>query len=128
MYTGSRVLVVDDEPLIASLVADWLIELGCEVVGPEHTAPAALRSATETRPHVALLDVSLGADDGFTLADAFTTMGIPFAFMTGRDVQSLPDRHRGRPVLAKPFDFATIEGLLGTLLRGGTGRPPTAPG
>jgi DNA-binding response OmpR family regulator len=116
MYTGRRVLVVDDEPLIASLIADWLLELECEVAGPVNNAPDALQIAERTRLDGALLDVTLGADDSFPLAEALLAKGVPVAFITGRDAQSLPNPYKSSPVLGKPFDFDALKALLDGLL------------
>jgi CheY-like chemotaxis protein len=116
MYTGRRILVVDDEPLIASLIADWLLELECEVAGPVDNAPDALQLAEQTRLDAALLDVTLGAGDSFALAEALLAKGVPVAFITGRDAHSLPEPYKRAPVLGKPFDFDAMKALLDGLL------------
>jgi DNA-binding response OmpR family regulator len=102
MYTGRRILVVEDEPLIATLIADWLLELDYEVAGTVNAA---------------LLDVTLGADNSFSLADALLAKGVPVAFITGQDSHSMPERFRQAPVLGKPFDFEAMQALLSTLVK-----------
>ncbi len=116
MYTGRRILVVEDEPLIAMLVGDWLIELECVVAGTVNSVPAALQIANRETLHGALLDVNLGNEESFALADALIAANVPVAFITGRDSGSLPARFRQAPVLCKPFDFMAIERLMGRLL------------
>lgn len=124
MYTGRRILVVDDEPLIASLIADWLVELGHEVIGPVSDAAAALEASAQSKPHAALLDVTLRDGDSFALAEALTAQGVNVAFVTGHDAQSLSAQCGGAPVLGKPFDFGAVKTLLDRLLRAADGVPP----
>jgi DNA-binding response OmpR family regulator len=116
MYTGRRVLVVEDEPLIAMLVGDWLIELQCEVAGTVSSVPAAMQIANRETLHAALLDVNLGGENSYSLADMLMAARVPVAFITGRDSSSLPERFRNAPVLCKPFDFTAIETLIHHLL------------
>jgi DNA-binding response OmpR family regulator len=116
MYTGRRILVVEDEPLIAMLVGDWLVELQCEVAGTVNSVPAALQIANRETLHAALLDVNLGGENSYSLADTLIAAQVPVAFLTGRDSSSLPERFRQAPVLCKPFDFTAIETLMQHLL------------
>ena len=118
MHTGRRILVVDDEPLIASLIADWLLELEYEVAGPANNALEALQIAGQTRLDAALLDVTLGSGDSFSLAEALLAKGVAVAFMTGHDARNLPEKFKRTPVLGKPFDFeatkTVLDGMLGS--------------
>lgn len=116
MYTGHKILVVEDEPLIALLIADWLQELQYEVAGTAATAVDALRIADKMPLDAALLDVNLGGDESFTLADALATRGITVAFITGRDANNLPERFKGAQVLAKPFEFTAIQAFLNRIV------------
>lgn len=116
MYTGHKILVVEDEPLIALLIADWLQELQYEVAGTAATAADALRIADKMPLDAALLDVNLGGDESFTLADALATRGITVAFITGRDANNLPERFKGAQVLAKPFEFTAIQAFLNRIV------------
>jgi DNA-binding response OmpR family regulator len=125
MYTGRRILVVDDEPLIASLIADWLLELEFEVAGPVNNAAEALQIADQTRLDAALLDVTLGSGDSFSLAETLLAKGVAVAFMTGHDARNLPEKFNGMPVLGKPFDSVAIKALLDGML-GSTGPLPAA--
>ena len=118
MNNPPSVLVVDDEPLIGLLVADWLGELGYGVVGPVGQAGEAMAHLDRDAADAVLLDVSLGAGDSFQLADKAREKGLALAFITGRSALDLPQRFQGVPVLAKPFDFAAMETLMGSLLNG----------
>jgi CheY-like chemotaxis protein len=116
---GRRVLVVEDEMMIAMLVEDMLAELGCSVVGPAHALDAALNLArTESGLDAALLDVNLAGQPVFAVADALRAKGVPAIFSTGYGDAGLRDVDRGSPVLQKPFragDLArALHAALGT--------------
>ena len=78
-----RILVIDDEPLISMLVEDWLTELGCEVVGPARTVQDGLDLIEKGALDGAILDVNLGSNKSFLVAEALRNRGVPFAFATG---------------------------------------------
>jgi CheY-like chemotaxis protein len=102
--TGRRVLVVEDEMMIAMLVEDMLAELGCRVVGPAHALDDALVLArSEHGIDAALLDVNLAGQPVFAVADALREKGVPAVFSTGYGDAGLRDVDRGAPVLQKPF-------------------------
>ena len=104
VFAGRRVLVVEDEMMIAMLVEDMLAELGCSVVGPAHALDVALNLArTEQGIDAALLDVNLGGQPVFAVADALREKGVPAIFSTGYGDAGLRDVDRGSPVLQKPF-------------------------
>jgi len=104
VFAGRRVLVVEDEMMIAMLVEDMLSELGCAVVGPAHALDDALALAlAETGLDAALLDVNLGGQPVFAVADALRAKGVPAIFSTGYGDAGLRDIDRGSPVLQKPF-------------------------
>ena len=101
---GRRILVVEDEMMIAMLVEDMLSELGCSVVGPAHALDTALNLAqNEEGLDAALLDVNLGGQPVFAVADALREKGVPAIFSTGYGDAGLRDIDRGSPVLQKPF-------------------------
>jgi DNA-binding response OmpR family regulator len=118
MYTGQKILVVEDEPLIALLIADWLQELEYEVAGTANSIAEAMRIADKIELDAALLDVNLGGDESFSLADALRAKGVAVAFITGRDTNNLPERFKEAQVLAKPFEFTAIQAFLGRLMAG----------
>jgi CheY-like chemotaxis protein len=101
---GRRVLLVEDEMIVALLVQDMLTELGCAVVGPAHRLDDALDLARrEGGLDVALLDVNLAGELVFAVADALREKGVPAIFSTGYGDTALRDVDRGAPVLQKPF-------------------------
>jgi CheY-like chemotaxis protein len=121
MNTAPHILVVDDEPLVSLLIADWLAELGYHVVGPVGRAHEAMQLIEEARLDGALLDINLGTGDSFTLADAVRAKGIPLAFITGHASGAVPSRFKGSPILSKPFEFDAMQEMVAGLF-------PTPPG
>ncbi len=114
---GRRVLVVEDEMMIAMLVEDMLAELGCAVVGPAHALDAALEIAlTDSAIDAALLDVNLGGKPVFPVADALREKGVPAIFSTGYGDAGLRDADRGAPVLQKPFRAGDLARALSEAL------------
>lgn len=119
-----RVLVVEDESLIAMLVEDGLEALGYEVVGPVGTVDAALRLVGQTPFDLALLDINLGGKQSFPIAEALEARGIPYVFLTGYDRSSLPAAFQHRFGLQKPFRMAALQSTLKRLQEKSAGEPP----
>jgi CheY-like chemotaxis protein len=112
---GLRVLVVEDEMMVSMLIEDMLDDLGCKVVGPASRLDEALALAGEAELDCAVLDVNLGGQSIFPLADFLRAKGAPFAFATGYGDAGLREIDKGSPVLQKPFretDLARVLGLL----------------
>lgn len=110
-----RVLVVEDESLIAMLVEDGLETLGYEVVGPVGTVDAALRIVEQMQFDLALLDINLGGKQSFPIAEALEARGIPYVFLTGYDKSSLPPAFQHRFGLQKPFRMSALRQALENL-------------
>jgi CheY-like chemotaxis protein len=115
VFSGLRVLVVEDEALVAMLVEDMLTDLGCIVVGPMADIESALAVVDEAAIDCALLDVNLGGKPIFPVADALKAKGVPFAFASGYGEAGVREDHRGAPVLQKPFREADLAKALGAL-------------
>lgn len=115
---GLRILVVEDEYLIADDMRQTLIDAGADVLGPvpNVTAAAALL-ASETGVDAALLDINLGGTMVFELADTLRAHAVPFAFATGYDSSAIPDRFAEVPTLEKPVKPRSIVAVLEPLLR-----------
>ena len=115
---GRRVLVVEDEMMIAMLVEDILADFGCVVVGPAHRLEEAMKLVNiEPRIDVALLDVNLAGEPVFTLADALRAKGVPTIFATGYVDAGLREADQGAPVLQKPFRASELAAALAEALR-----------
>ena len=111
-----QVLVVEDEELVAMMLADMLQELDCAVLGPAGELTQALALAQKGALDAALLDVSLRGTASFPVAEALQARGIPFAFMSGYGEKDFPPAFRQVPRLAKPFDLPDLQRVLGGLL------------
>jgi CheY-like chemotaxis protein len=105
---GRRILVVEDDPLIAMLEEDLMLRLGCQVIGPAATLAEALALAATSSPQGALLDVNLRGEAVFPVADLLAKAGVPFVFVTGYGEHGLPPAHAGRLTIQKPFNPATF--------------------
>src|SRR5262245_13165621 len=113
---GKRILVIEDEPLVAMDVESSLTAAGCEGVGPAATLERAKLLIEESDCDAALLDVNLAGQPVDELAILLTRKNRPFAFVTGYGRDALPSGFRGAVVLGKPFGadqlLATVEVLL----------------
>ncbi len=112
-----RILLLDDEPMISIMVQGWLAELGCEIVGPASSVRGALDLIKTDTFDAAILDVSLGSEDCYPVADALIERGIPIAFATGHGRQEIDPRFSGALILSKPFGFEAIKGIVDRLIR-----------
>ena len=111
-----RILIVEDEPLVAMMVEEMLRELDCSVVGPAGELAKALDLAGRAEFDAALLDLALRGMPSFPLADLLQANGKPFAFMTGRSAADLAPAYRGIPRLEKPFDLPELQSIIDSLV------------
>lgn len=108
-----RVLLVEDEALIAMILEEMIAEVGCTVLGPAATIDAALALVGEaTSADCALLDINLGAAPSWPIADALIAKGVPFAFVSGYGKAGLEPRFQDATVLSKPIDTTHLEAWL----------------
>ncbi|WP_082765763.1 MULTISPECIES: response regulator [unclassified Phenylobacterium] len=112
----ARILVVEDETLVALLLEDRLAALGCEVVGPAVSVDEALELLATHPLDAAVLDVNLCGIAVFPVADALDVRGIPFLFATAYGVQGVVERHAQRLVLDKPYAERALEAALRAVL------------
>lgn len=111
----ARVLIVEDEIVVALFLEDLLAEFGYEVAGVAARLEEALARAEAPDFVMAVLDVHLNGRDVFPLADRLAERGLPFIFATGYGARGIPARHAGRPVLQKPFLPADLNQALAGL-------------
>jgi CheY-like chemotaxis protein len=109
---GWRVLIVEDDPFVALVLEDLLVDLGLVVAGTARSVAAALALAATERFDVALLDVNLGLERVDPVADFLARLGCPFVFATGYGKAGAPAAHAGRPVIEKPFLSETLIAAL----------------
>ena len=105
----TRILIVEDESLIALMLVDYLDVLGKKVAGVADSVASALALVAAGGIDAAILDINLrGGEKSWPIADALAAQGIPFVFASGGSGDAMADAYAERPVLAKPF---TMDGL-----------------
>jgi CheY-like chemotaxis protein len=111
---GLRVLIVEDEAMVAMLIEDFMIDLGCDIVGVAGTLEEGLAmvQALGTDLDGAVLDINLGGAKVFPIAELLDARGIRFVFATGYDAPEIDRRYADRPVIAKPYRLDALEALL----------------
>ena len=112
-----RILIVEDEPLIAMMLEDYLDALDREVAGTADNVASALALLGDGDGiDAAILDVNLkGGDTCWPIADALASRGIPFLLATGGSGDAVAEAHRARPVLPKPFTIDNVDKALNGL-------------
>jgi two-component sensor histidine kinase len=116
---GRRVLLVEDEPLVAMMMSQMIRELGGELAGPYGTLGEAFGASLEA-VDAAVLDVNVAGELVYPLADRLIAHGKPIVFLTGYDANSVDSRFHGSPVLTKPIDERELIGVLASLFDGAT--------
>lgn len=101
--TGARVLVVEDESLLAETLCDLMQDAGCEPVGPAATVAAALGLIDRAAIDVAVLDIRLLSEMSFPVAYALRRRGIPLVFLTSYEERNLPKDLGDAILVEKPF-------------------------
>ncbi|MGE0178517.1 MAG: response regulator [Sphingomonas sp.] len=110
MESGRTILIVEDEPLIAMMLEDFLAELGHEVVGTCDSVETALDHVARGGFDVAIVDVQLkDGERAWPVADRLAETGTPFVIATGGHVEPPPEVHAAAPVLAKPYTIDAIQ-------------------
>jgi CheY-like chemotaxis protein len=117
--TGRRVLVVEDEFLLAMELETLLERRGCTVLGPVPTVRQALATLEEQRPEMALVDVNLKGELATPIAVALRERGIPFVLLTGYSDRQLSEPElREAPRLDKPVNGHELKSALTRALQG----------
>jgi CheY-like chemotaxis protein len=113
-----RVLIVEDEMLVAMNIEDMLLELGHEVAGLAGRLAPALALAREAAFDIAMLDVNLAGEQSFPIAEALAERGIPYLFATGYGAKGVAEEHRHAPIIQKPFRARELDQALRALAPG----------
>lgn len=117
LLSGRRVLVVEDEMVVAWMLGDMLTNLGCTVVGPVAWLEKALALIeTAVTFDVALLDINLNGQKSYPVADVLVARSIPFVFATGYNKDSLLEAYQKFPILQKPYSESELSDTLVKLL------------
>lgn len=113
MTAPERILIVEDEPLIAMMLEDFLDTLGKKLAGTADNIADALQLVAAGGIDAAILDVNLrGGEKSWPIADALAEKGVPFVLATGGSHESVSSEHRGRPTLPKPFTMDAVAQAL----------------
>ncbi len=105
---GRRLLLVEDELMVAMALEDALVDAGLVIVGPVARVGRAVELAREQSVDIALLDINLSGERVFPVAEVLAAKGVPFLFLTGYSKSSLPAEYTSRPVLSKPCDMQVL--------------------
>ena len=122
---GRRVLVVEDEMLVAMEIESLLESRGCVVLGPAPTVRQACALIGAERPDAALLDLNLGGESAAPVAEALRVRHVPFVVVSGYGgtqlkVPAIEDALR----VEKPFDHQILLRSLAEVIESGPGTPP----
>ncbi len=115
VLAGKRILIVEDEFMIAILLEDMLTELSCTVAGISANPAQAFELIGSAEIDAAVLDVNLDGDDSFAVAAALLERRIPFIFATGYGASRLPQGLAGHPVVQKPYRLEELSRALSKL-------------
>ncbi|WP_184115200.1 response regulator [Sphingomonas abaci] len=115
--SGRRILLVEDESLVAALAEDLLLDAGCEVVLAMRL-DEALALAADDEVELGILDVNLGTERSYPVADLLRARGTPFIFATGYGREGLNGGYQDVPVLQKPYRGADLLRSADDALRG----------
>lgn len=109
---GLRILIVEDEPLVAADIAEAMKARGAEVIGPVASLAEAIRAVASHWIDRAVLDVNLAGEMSFEIADRLERAGIPYVLATAYRADQLPERFRGKPRLEKPYRLEVLAEMM----------------
>lgn len=112
-----RILIVEDESLVAMMLEDVLLDLGHDIAGVAGRLNDALRLATDLKIDFAVLDLNLNGERTDPVAAALRSRGVPFIFATGYGVAGVTEDWSGVPVVQKPFQANELLAAMNTALK-----------
>jgi CheY-like chemotaxis protein len=110
------VLIVEDDVLLGTAIGLCVQDAGYEVAGLARSVEAALETLSHETVDAALLDVNLQGELVYPVANALAERGVPFVFVTAHPPRDIPEKHRHRPVVPKPYYDAAICAALESVL------------
>lgn len=113
---GVRILLVEDEPIIAMTAEDMLEEIGCRVVASAGALSEALAAAGQDGFDIALLDINLNGEDSYPVAARLRAHGRPFIFTTGYGTSGRDAAYENVPLVTKPYQLADLEAAIARAL------------
>jgi len=126
-WHGGRVLVCEDNLLMAEVVCEFLRECGLEPIGPAGRLENGMQLARERALDGAILDISLRGQLCFPICSILSARRVPFVFLTGYGDQGarIPVEYQGAPIISKPFHPEELKAVLAQMLRLPNGSSPT---
>ena len=121
--SGADILLVEDEALVGLMIADFLKEIGYRVLGPFTKIQDGLQAAKTAGLAAAVLDVNIGGEEIYPLAECLVRRNIPFVFVTGYGADGIDGRFSSVPVLQKPVDREVLRRVLAARTQGAAGNP-----
>jgi PAS domain S-box-containing protein len=112
LATGNRILLVEDEILVAMMMKDILTELGFSVIGPFSRLAEAMVAAVHDHIDAGIIDVNLGGEFVYPVADVLAARKIPFVFITGYGVESIDSRFGYVPIVKKPVQRQVLQKIF----------------
>jgi two-component SAPR family response regulator len=112
LFAGKRILIVEDEYLVAQETRRMLEKCGAHVVGPVSNLADGTDYTRNGQVDAAILDIKLDEELVFPLADLLDSLAIPFVFATGHEASILPDRYKGYILCEKPAHLDAIAKAL----------------
>jgi PAS domain S-box-containing protein len=112
LMTGNRVLLVEDEILVAMMMKDILTELGFSVIGPFSRLAEAMVAAVHDEIDAGIIDINLGGEFVYPVADVLAARKIPFVFVTGYGVESIDGRFGYVPIVKKPVQRQALQSIF----------------
>lgn len=116
LLAGKRILLVEDEFIVATMAEDMLSELGATVVGPATSLARGVALAESEEFDAAVLDINIQGTTVDPVADILSRRGIPFIFATGYGRPALRDRSQQAPLLDKPYTVDKLAAMLTRVL------------
>ena len=114
---GLRLLLVEDEAMVAMMLEDMLDDLGCEVIGPAGNVSRALELVGADQGIAgAILDVNVGGQPIYPVAETLKARGVPFVFITGYGSADIDGRVSDAPTVQKPFSLPVLRDTLARVL------------
>ena len=118
MRDSLRAIVVEDDFLLAEILVDVLINLGCKVLGSAWNVVDGVRLAGESRCDFAIVDLDLNGRTAIPVLDRLRDRGIPFLVATGAFAEDIPASYVDAARLSKPYDLRELKHALGLLVPG----------
>lgn len=107
-----RILLVEDEFLIAAMVRDMLADLGCECIGPIATLDKGVEAAKSIACEAAIINLVIEGHHAYEIIEVLAARNIPFCFASGLPQKEIIEKWRNRPFMMKPYVLADVRAFL----------------